>query len=458
MTATQVQGRAVLYARLSRDQAKTGEGVERQMTDCRELARLRGWTVVAEYVDNDMSAAGKRARPGFDALLEDVRSGTADVVVAWAWDRLSRNRRDQLKLIEVGQEAQAFISLVRGSGDLDMSNANGRFVADMLASISRQEIDAKGERQQRASVERAKAGRPPTRRAFGYEQDGSPNSTEAPMVAEIFTLFLTGSTIVGLKKHLNENGFTTTRGKAWDDSGARVMLRNPRYISERYYRGQRVAAGSWPALVTPETFEAAQAILNDPARRKTRPARRYLGSSLYCCWCGALTKTSYANGGNRVYVCRAKRHMQRNADPVDAVVYELISARLRRPDLLRGLLAGNNDAVAATTLRQEAVGIQARLDALGVDYALGRLTGRQVQVATARLEEDMASIQSQLAEAGKGSALATILGADDPGQAWLDLPLDRQRAVIRDLATVTIMPGAKGRGAFDRTTVNVQWR
>jgi DNA invertase Pin-like site-specific DNA recombinase len=69
--------RAVVYTRMSLDQSGEGLGVARQEADCRTLASIRGWEVVDVIEENDVSAAGKRARPGFDKLIKDcrVRSG-----------------------------------------------------------------------------------------------------------------------------------------------------------------------------------------------------------------------------------------------------------------------------------------------------------------------------------------------------------------------------------------------
>jgi site-specific DNA recombinase len=410
---------------------------------------------VAEYVDNDISAAGAKHRPGFEKLLEDITDGRVDTVVAWAWDRLERNRRDALRLIEAGQKAKLTVALVRGS-DIDMSSAAGRMVADILASVARAEIDAKAERQQRAGLQRAQSGRPPARRAFGYQQDGTPHPVEAPVVAELFSLFLAGATIVSLSSWLKQNGHLSTRGRPWEDTGVRAMLINPRYAGERHYRGERVSTGTWQPIVSPETFAAVQAILTDPARKKSRPSRRHLGSSLFRCWCGSLTKSSYANGGNRVYVCQARRHMQRNADPVDEVVRAVIVERLRRRDLTD--LFHQADVEAAKALRERAVGLRSRLDALASDYAEGNLTGRQVKLASDRIRSTLGDVEAQLADLMRGSATAAISGATDPGEAWLSLPLDRQRAVIADLATIVLLKGRVGRGAFDPETVQIEWR
>ena len=95
--------RAVVYTRMSLDQSGAGLGVARQEVDCRALAEMRGWQVADVIIENDVSAAGKRARPGFDKLIKILEAGQAKIVIAWALDRLTRNRRDTLRLIETCQ-------------------------------------------------------------------------------------------------------------------------------------------------------------------------------------------------------------------------------------------------------------------------------------------------------------------------------------------------------------------
>src|SRR5262245_13526943 len=92
--------RAAVYLRQSQDRSGEGLGVDRQREDCEKLIAQRGWQLVATHVDNDVSAAGRKPRPRFDELLAGVAGGTVDAIVAWNLDRLTRNRRDQLRLVE----------------------------------------------------------------------------------------------------------------------------------------------------------------------------------------------------------------------------------------------------------------------------------------------------------------------------------------------------------------------
>ena len=83
--------RAVIYCRISKDRAGAGLGVERQRDDCQALADALGWTVVFVYEDNDISAYSGKPRPQYQAMLQALRDGKADAIIAWHTDRLHRS-------------------------------------------------------------------------------------------------------------------------------------------------------------------------------------------------------------------------------------------------------------------------------------------------------------------------------------------------------------------------------
>src|SRR4051794_36043842 len=98
--------------------------------------------------------------------MHAVESGRINAIVVSEMPRLSRNRRDDLRIMEVCQPRQVTIAVVRGS-DIDLSTAAGRLVADFMAATARHEIEIKGERQRRANQQAAESGKPGGgRRAF----------------------------------------------------------------------------------------------------------------------------------------------------------------------------------------------------------------------------------------------------------------------------------------------------
>jgi site-specific DNA recombinase len=165
--------KAISYSRASQD--RTGEelSVERQSADQRALAAARGWELVAEIRDNDVSAAGKRKRPGFEQALAMVSAREAQLIVATDMSRLTRGKaRDEVRLLELGLETGLRLAFVRAP-DLDLSTAAGRLTASILIAAARHEIEQKSERQKRAVQQAAEQGRwTGGRRPFGFESDG----------------------------------------------------------------------------------------------------------------------------------------------------------------------------------------------------------------------------------------------------------------------------------------------
>lgn len=70
-----------------------------------------GWAVTREYVDEGVSGATER-RPALDALVNDAKRRRVDVVVCWRLDRLGRNLRHLVTLLDDLQGLGiAFVSL-----------------------------------------------------------------------------------------------------------------------------------------------------------------------------------------------------------------------------------------------------------------------------------------------------------------------------------------------------------
>ena len=117
--------RAVLYARISLD--KTGEEVRvtRQMHDMRQLAAGRDYDVVAEVADNDISAAKRLRRPGYERIWHLVTTEQVDHVIVWQSSRLMRSRRDRAEVIGAFGKHRVDVVAVKGPS-LDLRSAYGR--------------------------------------------------------------------------------------------------------------------------------------------------------------------------------------------------------------------------------------------------------------------------------------------------------------------------------------------
>ena len=454
---------AVIYLRISQDNSGEGAGVERQREDCIQRCADRGWSVVAVHADNDVSAAGTKHRPGFDAMVHAVEDGSAQIVVAYALDRLQRNRRDEVRLYEACRKAGAALSLINGP-DVDFTTATGRYLADNLGSLARLEIEMKGDRQRRAQEQRAKRGMPTRgRRAFGYEQDGTTvRAVEAAAVRDGYRRLLTGATIAEIARDWNGRGLTTTQmsragePSSWRPDAVRAVLKNARNAGFREYQGTLYPA-TWPGLVTEATWRAARELLADPSRRSTpgTRARSLLAGVARCGVCGA---TIHAGGNGRQgipgYRCSASMgHFARMAEPIDSYVSAVVLARLTRPDAIDLLV--DRDRPDVDALRAEAHALRLRLESLATEFADGDLEAGQLKVITARLRQKIGTLEAAMADAGRTQLLGPLVGAPDVAKVWEGLTTAQRRAVIDTIADVVINPVGRGVRTFRPETVAI---
>ena len=161
--------RAAIYCRISQDRVGAGLGVERQREDCEQLVAARGWSTVAVYSDNDISAYSGRPRPGYRQLLADIETGNVDVVVAWHTDRLHRSPLELEDYIAACEQRDVGTLTVR-AGELDLATASGRMVARMLGAAARHESEQKSERVKRAREQEARSGRNHGHLGYGYRR------------------------------------------------------------------------------------------------------------------------------------------------------------------------------------------------------------------------------------------------------------------------------------------------
>lgn len=452
--------RAAIYTRISQDKTGEGSGVERQREDCLALCKMRGWEPVY-YQDNDISAKVANKRPAFKEMLADIETGEIKYIVAWSLDRLTRNARDRLAMVEACRDHGVIITLVKGT-DMDATTASGRAVIDMLGVVAQMEIDQKSERQERAAKQAAEAGKGwGGRRAFGYTRDNLVKQDEAKLIRKAYKSILAGESLYSVATQWNKTGITTTVGNQWSGSTVGQLLKNPRYCGKRSYKGDIVADAQWRPLVTEEVWQSVNGILADVGRRRNRaPGRKYLLSGLLRCGrCadGTTMGSGVADSdGAVIYVCKRCHRLSRRMAPVDELVTKLVSAYLKKhcTDLLT-----DSTQVDMAALREQERNILDKIDGLAVDLADGLLTKRQVKVATDRHNEQLAEVRGKMQPSRNRHIFDGLEDAVAKGfvKEWFEgLPLDRQRGIVDTIVVFTLIPAGRGR-PFHRDHLGIDW-
>src|SRR5436190_18451226 len=113
---------AATYVRVSSKEQVEGYSLDAQRRACQDFCASRGYTVVASYADEGVSAHTDNLakRPDFARLLADAESGRFNVIVVHKMDRFARKLRVALECLE--QLGRARVGVVSVSEpDLDYS-------------------------------------------------------------------------------------------------------------------------------------------------------------------------------------------------------------------------------------------------------------------------------------------------------------------------------------------------
>lgn len=146
ITAPAATGTQLGYARVSTGHQSLDQQVDALTAAGVECARV--------YSDKLSGTSTREQRPGLAALLDYAREGDAIVVVGI--DRLGRNAAEVMTTIrELGERGIVLRSLREG---IDTSNAAGRMVAGVLASLAELELELGRERRMAAREARRARG------------------------------------------------------------------------------------------------------------------------------------------------------------------------------------------------------------------------------------------------------------------------------------------------------------
>lgn len=464
------QVRAGVYCRISEDRDGHAAGVGRQEADCRALCARLGWEVHEVYVDNDVSAYRGKARPGYARMLDDLKAVTIGAVAVWHPDRLTRRPLELEGLIDLIDATGAKVASV-SAGEYDLATASGKMIARILGATARAESERMGERIRRAGEERARQGlhNGGGPRPFGYAADRmTVLDDEAELLRSMLARFLAGETLRSITLWGRSQPVRPVRGGEWQANIIRQTLRSPRIAGLRQHRGEVLGPAAWPAIVDRGAWEAARALMDDPARRQGRRARRWLLTGVLRC--GACGQGLYGRerityGADQVemasrYFClpppRGCNGCTIGQSAVEADVIGQLVARLDRPvtvaKLRRPVELGTMSDVGA---------LEAQLVDLAGMWAAGSLQRSEWLAARSGVEERLSSARRALV--GRERALTGFT----PGSLrneWDGLVFDIQRAIVEaTIDRIEVGPAVRGRNRYDPARIRpvlgeIVWR
>jgi len=451
--------KAALYLRISQDRTGDQAGIRRQRKDCEELAAARGWDVVDVFIDNDVSAFSRKPRPQFERMMQAIEDKDIQAVVAWATDRLYRRTTDLDRLVDALTGIE--VATVK-SGDVDLSTADGRLRARILADVSQHESEKKGERIKSAAEQRARSGKyGGGMRRFGYTKRADALvEDEAKVIREAYHFLLNGGSLEKVAKNWRDQGLVGPRGGYLTGVQVREIVLRPMNAGIATYKGEEVGKSSVPAIIDEETFRTVRAMMTDPRRRtrRGRPRENLLSGIMRCKLCGRPVAGSSRTevGGTRAmtYACRA-RCVSRRRHRFDEVITELVLTRLESDP--EGFLQPASDKTVDNTIAIDAEKMRTRLDGLAELFAAGELEPGDYAAATRQARSRLAELEARLASQAGTPATAKLLQGKDVRKSWEALDISQQRDIVAEvIERIDIGKGTPG--PFGAGDIDITWR
>ncbi len=231
--------RAAIYTRVSIEKVEK-DTLERQESDCRELARVRGFEVVEIFTDELSAFKRGVVREQYDRMKAGIVEGRFNAILAYRLDRLSRSLSEALKLIELLEDHGA--ALVFVNGDVDTSGRMGKAFFQISAVFAELEAATTSERLRNANAANAAKGLPPTggRRCYGFvgkgERQGHLIPEEAEMLRQAAQDISEGFSLRETTRRMNERGSRTTMDNEWSPRSLVKCLKSPRLRGKRTHQ------------------------------------------------------------------------------------------------------------------------------------------------------------------------------------------------------------------------------
>ena len=221
-------------------------------------------------------------RPAFQEMLEDMKAGKLNYIVAYKLDRVTRSVRDLEVLISTLEQYHCY--LICDRDDVNTSTANGRFFVRMLTVLSQLEIEIVSERTKFGLNGAIKAGHIPGKVPLGYYRDADKtlkvDVATKDIVLRIFELYLEGKSYQTISNTLNEEKVLSPNNKKWCDSTIDRIINNKIYIGdyERYKydtdKETELFVDVVPPIITRAMWEEVQ-------KQKEKNQRSYCRNRVY---------------------------------------------------------------------------------------------------------------------------------------------------------------------------------
>ena len=314
------QIKVAAYARVSTGKDAMLHSLSSQVSYYSKLIQgHEGWQYVGVYADEALTGT-KDTRENFQRLLADCRAGKVNMILTKSISRFARNT---VTLLETVRELKAIeVDIFFEEQNIHSMSSDGELMLTILASYAQEESLSASENQKWRIRKGFESGELVNWRfLFGYrisKEKIEIDMKTAPIVLEIFERVITGDTFGAISRDLNSRGIPGVLGGKWCVQRIRDIVGNEKYTGnamlQKHFRNNHLekkkcrntgelpmfyAEDTHPAIIDEDTFNAAQAILQEiQSKQKNRPAPKHseFTGKLCCPHCGKNYKRTKSSG------------------------------------------------------------------------------------------------------------------------------------------------------------------
>ncbi|WP_240806612.1 recombinase family protein [Polyangium spumosum] len=451
--------RIALYARRSTDEHQMAS-VEVQLQEAQRYVLANGGTVAPDHVfiDDAVSRAEFKKRPGLISLLNAANAGQFDAVIVRDDSRLGGDTFRSGLVIQDLLETGTRLFYYYKNEEVTLDGAVDKFMIAARSFAAELEREKTSQRTHEHLLTKARRGLVVGGRVYGYDNaevlDGEQrvrveykiNEEQAQIIRELFKRYADGEGLRSIVKDLNARRVPPPRaGKrgtgSWATSAVWSMLRRERYrgilvwnTREKTYKGGtkvRIARdpSEWiraeaPQLriVDDELWFAVQARAQTQEHRESRrgagrPARHLLSGLGRCGQCGGpmtVTNGKRSYETVKVYGCAYSRDrgkavctntLRRPVDGINNAVAKWISETVLSEELLLDVLQNVRERLAERTtktttdlprMEKEATRLRTEIDRLITALATIDQKPEAVIRAIAERQEELSALEARL--------------------------------------------------------------
>ena len=274
--------------------------------------------MVDVYADEGITGTDMEKRDDLNRLLRDCRMGKIDRIICKSISHFARNTEELLHMMRMLKEFG--VSIYFEDKDIDSDKLNSEMFVTFPGMAAQQESEAISGNVRWSIQKRMKTGDYNcTFAAYGFEQKNGElivKETEAEVVRKIFYMYLQGAGLQTIANRLNEEGIPRRYGyTVWNQTAVRYILTNERYkgdaVLQKKYRTETLprkqirnkrekkqyyVGNANPPIVSRETFDTAQVLLNSRKGNGCRGEKSPFSGRLRCPDCGGTFRRQKLRG------------------------------------------------------------------------------------------------------------------------------------------------------------------